>query len=111
MKMMKMKNNNDVDDDDEHDNDYVDVEDNETENVEDYVDDKNSNENDTAAEMDARYGPRLHEHGLRPRRPCNYRHMMTGVGYETTLQETMMTHYSMKKGIKTFGEPAIATVL
>jgi hypothetical protein len=36
---------------------------------------------------------------------------MTGVGNEAILQETTMTQYSMKKGMKTFGEPAVAAVI
>jgi hypothetical protein len=58
-----------------------------------------ANENIDAT-MDARYGPRRHEHGLRPRRPRNYGHLMTETGHEPIVQETIMTQYSMKKGIK-----------
>jgi hypothetical protein len=37
--------------------------------------------------------------------------MMTGVGHETTLEETIMTQYSMKKEIKLYGDPGVKAVL
>jgi hypothetical protein len=36
---------------------------------------------------------------------------MTGVDHEAILEETIMTQYSMKKGIKLYGDPGVEAVL
>ena len=56
-------------------------------------------------EMDDTYGPRNHEYNLRPRRPRDYSHL------HTTLESTVMTQYSLKKGISTFGDAGIEAVI
>jgi hypothetical protein len=55
--------------------------------------------------MEAKYGPRNSAHTLRPRRPRDYSHL------HTTLEGTVMTQHSMKKGLKIFGEAGTAAVL
>jgi hypothetical protein len=55
--------------------------------------------------MDAKYGERSGAHNLRARRPRNYSHL------HATLEGTVMTQHSMKKGIEMFGEAGIDAVL
>jgi hypothetical protein len=56
-------------------------------------------------EMDAQYGDRKHRHGLRPRRPRDYKHV------HTQLESTVMTQHSIKKGLKIFGEDGAVAVI
>jgi hypothetical protein len=56
-------------------------------------------------EMDTRYGARTGKHALRPRRPRDYGHI------HMTLESTVMTQHSMKKGLKIFGEAGTTAVL
>jgi hypothetical protein len=60
---------------------------------------------DADGDMDERYGPRNHTHGLRPRRPRDFSHL------HTTLEETVMTQFNMHRGIKEFGDEGINAVL
>ena len=57
------------------------------------------------AEMDQRYGIRTHAHNLRARKPRDYSHM------HATLEETVMTQHSMKRGLKEFGDAGVEAVL
>jgi hypothetical protein len=52
-----------------------------------------------------KYGERSGANNLRTRRPQDYSHL------HTTLESTMMTQYSMTKGIKVFGPPGVKAVL
>jgi hypothetical protein len=63
------------------------------------------NNNEVETDMDEKYGARNNEHALRPRRPRDYGHL------HTTLESTVMTQHSMKKGLKLFGEAGTAAVL
>jgi Reverse transcriptase (RNA-dependent DNA polymerase)/Zinc knuckle len=56
-------------------------------------------------EMNEKYGVRLSEHDLRPRRPRDYSHL------HATLENIVMTQHSMKKGIKIFGNAGVDAVL
>jgi len=58
-------------------------------------------------EMTEKYGarPPNNKYGLRTRRPRDYGHA------NATLEAITMTQYSMKKGIKVFGEPGVTAVL
>jgi hypothetical protein len=69
-------------------------------NEADYADQAN-----TEDAMIEKYGERSGAHNLRTRRPRDYSHL------HTTLESTMMTQYSMKKGIKVFGPPGVDAVL
>jgi hypothetical protein len=69
-------------------------------NEADYADQANTE--DTMIE---KYGERSGAHNLRTRRPRDYSHL------HTTLESTMMTQYSMKKGIKVFGPLGVDAVL
>jgi hypothetical protein len=53
---------------------------------------------DLDQQMEYQYGPRS-------RRPCDYSHL------HATLEHTVMTQYSMKKGIKLFGSDGVDAVL
>jgi hypothetical protein len=55
--------------------------------------------------MEETYGPQHSEQNLRPRRPRDYSHL------RTTLESIVMTQYSMKKDIKTFGDAGVDAVL
>eukprot|EP00978_Attheya_sp_CCMP212_P045501 scaffold348922_cov20-Attheya_sp.AAC.1 len=55
--------------------------------------------------MTAAYGKHKSEHNLRARKPRDYSHI------HTTLESTVMTQYSMKKGLKVFGEPGVNAVV
>jgi hypothetical protein len=56
-------------------------------------------------EMDDKYGTRTDAYDLRPRKPRDYSHL------HTTLEHTVMTQYSVKKGLKVFGEAGVEAVL
>jgi hypothetical protein len=60
---------------------------------------------DLDQQMEYQYGPRTNEYDLRPRRPRDYSHL------HATLEHTVMTQYSMKKGIKLFGSGGMDAVL
>jgi hypothetical protein len=64
-----------------------------------------TNEANTEVAMSEKYGERSGAHNLRTRRPQDYSYL------HTTLESTMMTQYSMKKGIKAFGPPGANAVL
>ena len=55
--------------------------------------------------MEEQYGHRTGPYALRPRKPRDYSHL------HTTLESTVMTQHSMKKGIKIFGEAGVDAVL
>eukprot|EP00978_Attheya_sp_CCMP212_P044997 scaffold330505_cov39-Attheya_sp.AAC.1 len=57
--------------------------------------------------MTEKYGvrPPNDKYGLRTRRPRDFGHT------HATLEAITMTQYSMKKGIKVFGEPGVTAVL
>ena len=57
------------------------------------------------AEMNELYGERTNAYNLRPRKPRDFSHL------HTVLESTMMTQYSMKKGISKFGKDGIDAVL
>ena len=72
----------------------------------DVPDEINPNDNvDLNAEMDHQYGNRTAAYNLRPRKPRDYSHL------HTVLESTMMTQYSMKKGIEIFGDAGIEAIL
>ena len=60
-------------------------------------------------EMNERYGPRQHEHGLRarraPRAPSDYNDL------HANLEHTVMTQYSIKKGLKMYGKAGADAVV
>ena len=60
---------------------------------------------DIETAMDQQYGERTAAYNLRPRKPRDYGHM------HTTLEHTMMTQFSMKRGIKEFGDAGVDAVL
>jgi hypothetical protein len=60
---------------------------------------------DVEAEMDAQYGQRTSGYNLRARKPRDYSHM------HATLEHTVFTQHSMKKGIKEFGDAGVNAVL
>jgi hypothetical protein len=69
-------------------------------------DDDNQPDNGRLMEaMEARYGSRNSKHTLQPRRPCHNGHL------HTTLKNTVMTHNSLKKSLKEFGDAGISAVL
>jgi hypothetical protein len=55
--------------------------------------------------MNEKYDNGSEYHNLRTRRPGDYSHL------HTMLKSTMVTQYSMKKGIKVFGPPGIDAML
>ena len=57
------------------------------------------------AAMDQQYGQRTAAYNLRPRKPRDYGHI------HATLEDTVMTQMSMKKGIKEFGDAGVDAVL
>ena len=66
---------------------------------------ESDNEEDLTAEMDWKYGPRSHDHNLRPRKPCDYSHL------HGDLEHTALTQYNVKKGLKIFGEAGAQAVI
>ena len=106
----------DADDDDIDETAYADDNDNEPAEADNNDDDEpgaeapdddNNEPRALAIEeaMEAKYGARSGQYGLRPRKPRDYSHV------HTTLECTVMTQHSMKKGIKVFGEAGIEAVL
>ena len=55
--------------------------------------------------MNNRYGDRTNTYNLRPRKPRDYGHL------HAVLESTMLTQYSMKKGIQMFGNAGVDAVL
>eukprot|EP00978_Attheya_sp_CCMP212_P040600 scaffold223530_cov39-Attheya_sp.AAC.1 len=55
--------------------------------------------------MSPAYGKRKSKHNLQARKPRDYSHI------HTTLESIVMTQYSMKKGLKVFGEPGVNAVV
>jgi hypothetical protein len=55
--------------------------------------------------MNLKYGERKHGHELRPRRPRDYGHI------HAQLENVVMTHHSIKKGLKIFGEAGADAVV
>lgn len=60
---------------------------------------------DVASEMDARYGARTSQYGLRPRKPRDYGHL------HATLEHTVMTQMNMKKGLLKFEDAGVDAVM
>ena len=73
--------------------------------------DGNGNElqNELQTEMDTKYGPRTTEWNMRPRRAPDYEHLM--MNRDTTLVHTVLSQYTMKKGIQKFGTAGVDAVL
>jgi hypothetical protein len=63
------------------------------------------NDNVLANKMDDKYGAHNSKHTLWPRQPRDYSHLLT------TLECTVMTQHSMKKGLKIFGDAGTTAVL
>jgi hypothetical protein len=113
------EDSNDEATNEEYDNEAVTNE--EDGNAADYINEENgdeaaTNEDDgneaeyadqanTEDTMIEKYGERIGAYNLRTRRPRDYSHL------HTTLESTMLTQYSMKKGIKVFGPPGVDAVL
>jgi len=55
--------------------------------------------------MNDNYGVRMSTHNLRPRKPRDYGHL------HTILEHTVMTQYSVNKGLKIFGESGVEAIL
>jgi hypothetical protein len=71
----------------------------------DETEEADEHETEDVMEFDDKYGARMSTHGLRPRKPRDYSHL------HTTLEHTVMTQYSVKKGLKVFGEAGVEAVL
>jgi hypothetical protein len=78
---------------------------NEENNIEDIVQEEKPDIAAAEETMDQKYGERSGAHNLRARRPRNYSHL------HATLEGTVMTQHSMKKGIEMFGKAGIDVVL
>ena len=63
------------------------------------------------ADMDARYGPRRHQYNLRQRRARDYGFTNTNIDNNDKLTSTIFTQYSLKKGIKVFGNAGTTAVI
>jgi Reverse transcriptase (RNA-dependent DNA polymerase) len=61
--------------------------------------------NEIDREMSEKYGPRTSNYGLRPRKPRDYGH------FHVQLEETCMTQYGIKKGLKEFGMDGAKAVI
>ena len=59
------------------------------------------------AEMEERYGKRNGNHNLRIRKPVDYSHLHANA----TLEQIALTRYTIKKGLKAFGEPGADAVV
>jgi hypothetical protein len=59
---------------------------------------------DINARMDATYGPRTSKYDLRARKPRDYGHI------HTTLESTIFTQHSVRKGLKMFGDAGVDAV-
>jgi hypothetical protein len=100
-------NNNDLENNEDR-NENVSVASSNNNGIEDVNDgdeDDDTNEDDINVTMDNKYGARVSTHGLRPRKPRDYGHL------HTTLEHTVMTQYSVKKGLKIFGEAGVEAVV
>jgi hypothetical protein len=64
-----------------------------------------NDDDDVAATMDQQYGERTSSYNLRARKPRDYGHL------HATLEHTVLTQHSMKKGIKEFGDAGVDAVL
>jgi hypothetical protein len=65
----------------------------------------NENENtDFERKMESRYGPRTNNYDLRPRRLRDYSHL------HATVDHLTLTQYSLKRGLKIFGNEGILAV-
>ena len=60
---------------------------------------------DIETQMNQRYGERTGKHNLRPRKPVDYKHLFIG------LEQTVFTQYSIKRGLKEFGDEAANAVI
>ena len=67
--------------------------------------DENMQQARLEAEMDARYGPRTSGHNLRRRKQCGYGHL------NAVMHEFGLTQYSVKQGLKIFGDRGVEAVL
>jgi hypothetical protein len=89
-----------------YDNDNEAAEVNVDEAITDGDNQPNEQRNNLARDMDQRYGERLADHMTsEPGSPRDYGHM------HATLEHTVMTQHSMKRGIKEFGEAGVDAVL
>jgi hypothetical protein len=61
-------------------------------------------------EMNVRYGNQDHEQNIRPRRARDYGHHHMNFG-DTVMKSTVLTQYSMEKGLKEFGEKGLEAVM
>jgi hypothetical protein len=99
--------------------------------------DDNADPAPDAAKMEERYGPRMGQYNLQPRKPRQYSHLHTVIsglhrscscgenkinttarkpcdyGHMSTaaLKHTVMTQHGLKKGLKEFGEASVKAVL
>ena len=64
-----------------------------------------TNKDKNEARMKQQYGDRPHEIPLRPRKPVDYSHL------HATLEHTVLTQHSIKKGLKVFGEKGAEAVV
>jgi hypothetical protein len=55
--------------------------------------------------MEKQYGERHNEHNLRPRRPRDYGHL------HAILEHTVMTQYTINKGLKVIGDAGTEALL
>ncbi len=62
-------------------------------------------ESSVVSEMERKYGKRRHNIGLRPRKPIDYSHL------HAALEHTVLTQYSVKKGLRIFGEKGAEAVV
>lgn len=91
------------DNNEQNDDEVEDVADNESEdNNDDSYEEEDADINNN---MDQKYGARTGAYNLRARKPRDYGHL------HTTLEHTCMTQFSVKKGIKEFGQAGIDAVL
>jgi hypothetical protein len=88
-----------------YDNDNEAAEVNVDEAITDGNNQPNEQRNNLDRDMDQRYGERLAPYNLRARKPRDYGHI------HATLEHTVMTQHSMKRGIKEFGEAGVNAVL
>ena len=101
-------NDENVHEDDEDEKTHDDINANEEEEVtnadaED-EDDEGGDSIDIDAQMDAAYGPRTGKYDLRARKPRDYGHI------HTTLESTIFTQHSVRKGLKMFGDAGVDAV-
>ncbi|GAX11354.1 hypothetical protein FisN_22Lu047 [Fistulifera solaris] len=70
--------------------------------------DENPGHDAAEDEMDARYGPRLHNYNLRQRKPRDYGHLFHQLA--EVVNSVMFTQYPVEKGLKIFGDPGMNAV-